>query len=509
MCLASAIRMHVLVGILGLCSPSWLGAQTEEDWQAAVLRGLYVRYLGSAPAESVPRRQQLDQVLRKVGLLLASSGATAVPSKDIAMLALLQSGELEPVPAGNDQRANPAITSVSPHQSLGVEGESKQQPRQPGPEDVIKGDEGLRQAQEQLAQLPLTERLVLTGDIATVLQAASVQGTPDLTSTVGRARLNLVLRALPESRKGYLGEGYFLVQLRAAGGPPDGSIVGGPLPFTSLNDIATDRSRFNESTSQGNLYIGRAFYQQRLELGNDYLVGRVGVIDLTDYFDTNLFANNEARQFVNSAFVNNAAYKAGISAPGFMAAYHRPIHHEWLEALVVRAGYAVSRIDRAFTSPVWSGELELQTRFHGRQGNWRIGASAANRADTGSLQGLHLSVDHWVADQVGVFGRYGVVSSGLGSLSFGPARQSYSGGVQVRFADREDRISAWSLGFSQTFGIPTGEPLASERVLETYYRWQWTRNISLTPDFQLVMGSGGRRTKGTQAVAAMRFNFSF
>jgi carbohydrate-selective porin OprB len=92
---------------------------------------------------------------------------------------------------------------------------------------------------------------------------------------------------------------------------------------------------------------------------------------------------------------------------------------------------------------------------------------------------------------------------------FGRARQSYSGGIQLRFVDQGDRVSAWSLGFSQTFGIETGDPLASERILETYYRWEWTHNISLSPDFQLVLGSGGRRSRGTQAVFGLRANFGY
>ncbi len=52
-------------------------------------------------------------------------------------------------------------------------------------------------------------------------------------------------------------------------------------------------------------------------------------------------------------------------------------------------------------------------------------------------------------------------------------------------------------------------PLASERVLETYYRWQLARNFSLTPDFQLVLGSGGRRSRGTHGILGIRMNFGF
>jgi hypothetical protein len=297
--------------------------------------------------------------------------------------------------------------------------------------------------------------------------------------------------------------------MRAAGGAFNSSPVGGPATFDAINDIATDRSGFNESTSRGNLYLSKAYYQQSLQIGSAQLLARAGILNLSDDFDTNLFANNEARQFLNAALVNSSAYKTGISAPGAVVSYQPSFERDWLTGVVLRGGYAVSRTERAFTSPVWSGEVELQTRLRGYEGHWRFGTTVGNRAGVGSIRGMYLNFDHWLTPSIGAFARYGLSNSSAGSLSFGPARQSYSGGVQLRFVDEEERVSAWSLGFSQTFGIPNGEDLASERVLETYYRWQWTRNIALTPDLQLIFGSGGRRSRATQPVFGLRLNFGF
>jgi carbohydrate-selective porin OprB len=75
--------------------------------------------------------------------------------------------------------------------------------------------------------------------------------------------------------------------------------------------------------------------------------------------------------------------------------------------------------------------------------------------------------------------------------------------------DQEDRVSAWGFGFSQAWGIEAQELLATERALETYYRWQLAENFSLTPDLQLVLGSGGRPTGGTHLVLGVRMNFGF
>jgi len=380
--------------------------------------------------------------------------------------------------------------------------------------DIAKGDEGFRQGVEQLAELPITERLVMTGDITSGFQAATVADAPSLTSAFGRARMNFVLQAMPASPGGTLSEGYFFMQMRAAGGPFDSAPVGGPSLFSSLNDVATDRSRFNEGTSRGNIFLAKAFYQQSMKLGEGELRGRAGIINLTDYFDTNLFANNEARQFVNSAFVNSAAFKTGISAPGVMAEYERPpwlFNPPWLDGIVLRAGYAVSSTERAFTSPLWTSELELQTTVKDLEGHWRFGGSFGNFADTGSVSEFHISVDQWLSGNFGVFGRWGITNDGPGSQTFGPVNQSYSFGVQRRFVDEQERVSAWAIGFSQAFPIEPSETddFASERVLETYYRWQLTRNVSLTPHFQLILGAGGLPSGGTHTVFGTRLFFAY
>ena len=176
---------------------------------------------------------------------------------------------------------------------------------------------------------------------------------------------------------------------------------------------------------------------------------------------------------------------------------------------MLRVGYAVSRTERAFTSPLWTTEAELRTVLGDYPGNWRIGMTLGNVAGEGGVRGIYLSADQWVTPRVGVFGRYGVGNSGPGSLVFGPVRNSYSGGIQWRFAREGRPDSALGFAFSQTFGINDGESFSSEKVLEAYYRWQVTRSFAVTPDFQLIFGSGGRSAEGTHGVAGARVHVSF
>jgi carbohydrate-selective porin OprB len=70
--------------------------------------------------------------------------------------------------------------------------------------------------------------------------------------------------------------------------------------------------------------------------------------------------------------------------------------------------------------------------------------------------------------------------------------------------DRDDQVSAWSIGFSQAFPTPGVENLVSEKVIETFYRWQITNNLALSPDFQLIFGSGGLTSRGVHTVYGVR-----
>ncbi len=509
-------------------------AQQSDPWEVQVLQSLCTKYVVTCPQTDLYQGEQdswLRQTAASLGTKLAASGSFSVPARDIAALALLLARQEEASrvrgqdhATGNAPKslASGSVASVSrddarpagkPQSEPGSGASAAGTPAASGSEtefaDINKGEEGFAQGVDLLARLPVSERMVITGDITSGVQAATVTGASNLTSTFGRVRVNFVTRAVPASTDGRFSEGYFFVQMRAAGGPFDTSAVGGPASFSPLNDVATDRSRFNEGTSRGNIYLAKAFYQQELRVGRDHIVGRVGIINLSDFFDTNEFANNEARQFLSSAFVNSAGYKSGISAPGFMGEYHRKINRDWLQGVILRTGYAVSRTERAFTSPIWTGEAELLTTVRGRSGKYRFGGTLGNVADIGAVNGMHFGFDQWLSRNVGFYGRYAWSNSGPGSVSLGPVKQSYSGGVQWRFVDEADRVSAWAFGLSQAFGIATDDPLATERVLETYYRWQLSQNFSLTPDFQLVLGSGGNQIAGTHVVMGMRMNFGF
>lgn len=512
-----------LGALLALGAATGLNAATsasDEAWRGDLVQQFCKTYLNPPEASA---DECLDLAASEIGRRLAEGGADGVPAKDVAVLALLLAERPQPAAASSPNQSAERTARDGESKEQAQDGEQAQAAAARDPQeeeeeqlgedaftDIGKGQEGYRQGVERLSQLPLTERMVVTGDITSGMQAATVSNKSDLTSTFGRVRVNFVSRAVPGSTDGRWSEGFFFVQMVAAGGPFDSSAVGGPTPFSAFNGVAISRSAFNEGEARGNLYLNKAFYQQQVKLGrNDSIRGRVGVIDLTDFFDVNEFANNEARQFLGDAFVNSPAFKAGISAPGLMGEYRRDVDRDWLDGLVLRTGYAVTRTARAFTSPIWTNELELQTRFGGRSGTYRFGGTLGNVPLEGAINGFHLSFDQWISDDMGVYARYANSNSGPGSLALGPVDQSFGGGVQLRFVDESEHVSAWGLGYSQSTGIQSEVRSPSERALETYYRWQVTSNFSLTPDLQLVFRSGGNRTGGTHGVAGFRMTFGF
>ncbi len=502
-CLCLSAGAHALAGSIAL-----------NQWQSDALEEICLKYLGESPSEAgtgADRVAWIDRLSKRIGDRLAKSGIAGVPAEDVALLALLQAK------AGGRTGAPPTASdtvAAEEESTLPLPGDERANDdgEHFGEEslaDVGKGQEGLRQGIEKLRELPISERMVVTGDVNAGIQALRVPDATDISTAFGRFRLNVVTRAVPRSGA-RRGPGYFFIQLRAAGGAFDSTSVGHPPAFSAFNDIATDRSRFNGGLARGNFYLGKAYFQQEFRFGEqlDYsLLTQFGVIDFSDFFDMNEFANNEVRQFLNSAFVNSSAYKTAIGAPGAVGDFRKSVDRDWLRGIAIRGGYAVARADRVFSSPIWSGEVELSTLLRDREGTLRFGGSAGNVAEAGGFGTFYTSADQWLSNNFGVFGRFVINTTGEGSRFFGPQRSSLSGGVQRRFVDADDHVSAWGIGFSRAWGIEADQPLQAETVIETYYRWQVTDNFALTPDLQIVNGAGG--ASGTHIVLGLRTNFGF
>ena len=188
----------------------------------------------------------------------------------------------------------------------------------------------------------------------------------------------------------------FFGSLKAAGGRgPDQTVrsnVGLNADAGSLQDTdGVDRVALSKA------WIGGNYFNQHLQTA-------VGKIDLTNYFDTNLAANDETSQFLSSAFVNNSALQQPGNGPGAIAFYDT--RKSWRLGVGIQnpsdSGFAVT------DHPYFITEAAYTTRFfQGYEGNYRLwGHLNGSRAHDN--KGFGISMDQVLFPTVTAFVRYGL-----------------------------------------------------------------------------------------------------
>jgi len=280
------------------------------------------------------------------------------------------------------------------------------------------------------------------------------------------------------------------------------------------------------------------WYEQIL---GESLIVRVGKVDLTGgfqcgdcpvSFDGNLYANDETRQFLNSALVNNPT----IPFPDYGLAalvYYNPIEW-WYASLGAADGQADVR------------ETGFNTTFHGEDyffaifetgivpqipsakgplpgayliGVWydpqdkeRFSTGGIRRDDTGFYVSFSQQIyreNSELADRqgLGAFARWGWADSEVNEVTnFWSAGAQYQGLIP----GRDDDVLA--VGLAQ--GIFTDEDAAgfntdAETVAELYYNAQLAGWVNLTPSVQYIARPAGNTSAGDAIVLGMRMQMTF
>ncbi|UCD57701.1 MAG: carbohydrate porin, partial [Candidatus Hydrogenedentota bacterium] len=172
--------------------------------------------------------------------------------------------------------------------------------------------------------------------------------------------------------------------------------------FHTVNDDA--------GNSESALEVTEAWYEHNF--WDDRVVLTAGKLDLTNYFDTNMVANDETVQFLNSGLVNSVA----VAFPEDNGAGVRLGIHpaDWVE---VGVGWAESDADweDIVNDGFGIAEVNLKPGFRGRAGNYRFYAWV-NGSDKEELDGdktdedgwgIGLSFDQNISDSLTVFLRLG------------------------------------------------------------------------------------------------------
>ena len=242
------------------------------------------------------------------------------------------------------------------------------------------------------------------------------------------------------------------------GSPPDREI-----PTINLLNAQTARLS-NNQLSLREAWIQTQVFDKRLSL-------TLGRVDLTNYFDHNAVANDEASRFINDALVNNPVLGLTTNGLGLVAVYDPKI------GLNAKLGVQQSKDDATSlsTARFVLGEVEYLARpFSLPEGHYRLWARQDNSTGTANT-GYGLSIDQKITPAVTLFGRYGrgFVGAVDGRMRF------VSGGIGFQAPLTFYPLDTWGIGYADT-KILTGPNANSERVAEGFYNFRLTGSLSLS-----------------------------
>ncbi len=294
--------------------------------------------------------------------------------------------------------------------------------------------------------------------------------------------------------------------------------------------------------------LGQAWYQATIPLpfggfkphSRENLELNFGKMDPFVFFDQNAAANDETRQFLNTAFVHNPLLDAGGDvgvdangfAPGFRASYYNYTNRPepWRISAGIFGSGQGARYSNFFASTlaIVQAEKTLQLAA-GLPGNyrlygWRNAAAPGFDGKSEKRAGWGASFDQRVGDEVTLFLRYGRQTRGdamrfarattfgaeiggsywdRGGDSLGVARARLRSSAQ--FSARSSTLDADSNGIPD-YGYVAG---ASEDVTELYYRYRINKQLEFTGDAQFVGHPAGNPDAGTARFLGARMQITY
>ncbi|MBI1819926.1 MAG: carbohydrate porin, partial [Nitrospirae bacterium] len=277
---------------------------------------------------------------------------------------------------------------------------------------------------------------------------------------------------------------------------PDGNTTG------TNNDVETwvnpESLNINEARYQG------SFFDQRLMIA-------FGHMDLTAYFDTNVYANKETFQFIAQNFNNNIAIDWGgdvnFFGPGLVVAYSPA---EWVTA--IGGWFHGGRLDSVlyqnfFKDPWLAGEIDFKPKAFGRPGNYRFmvwsqgtprcsfttdlpGSCTTGIPEGKKTQGFAVSFDQEINSVLGFWARYGTQDGSVAQFD-----QAFSIGAQM--TGEPIGRSNDTLGVAYGLTNPGGDYKAfsgksgGEHYFEVYYKFAAVPNaLEISPDIQYIKNPG-------------------
>jgi hypothetical protein len=252
---------------------------------------------------------------------------------------------------------------------------------------------------------------------------------------------------------------FFADVVGLSGNPPDNEIN----PLTLLNSYTARLSRQNELNLR-EAWIKTQLFRQKVDV-------TFGRLDLTNYFDNNVAANDETTQFLSDALVNNPALGLSSNGPGVAVVYEPYSSFNFKIGAQQSDPLATNLSESVFAL----AEIGYLARPFGLpEGNYRVWYRSDN--STGDQRtALGVSVDQKLTPNFTLFARYGTGEVGFDDIDF------WSVGLQVQNSLVLNPLDHWGIGYSRT-----ELALRAEDIAELYYNFHLTEKLRLSPHLQYV-----------------------
>ena len=278
--------------------------------------------------------------------------------------------------------------------------------------------------------------------------------------------------------------------------------------FSGLNADATG--------DDADLQISELWYEHSFRGGT--VVGTIGKLDITRWFDANAVANDETAQFLSDMFVNNLA----VEFPDYAYGVRLSMYPNELFEVHLGAVESDSDFEDIFDETFFIAEVGIKPGLFGREGAYRFYAwtnrdNHTEFRDIGDNHeegyGFGLSFDQQFTDNITGFARFGWQDEDVYEIE-----TSWSIGVQFAGAlwGREDDVFAMAFGRSD-FGDDYEDSLrdlgfgtnSAESLFEAYYSMKINDNITISPDIQVADGMLGMDNDDTVTILGVRAQLDF
>lgn len=279
-----------------------------------------------------------------------------------------------------------------------------------------------------------------------------------------------------------------------------------------------------------------------------------GKFSVVDIFDTNNYAHDPHRDFLNWAIIDSGAFDYAADAWGFT----NGAALEWTQSWwTLRSGiFELSNIpnstklDNSFSQYEWVNEIETRQEILGHPGKakllWyvnrgymgaysdavRLAQQSGEIPNTAlvrryaSRPGIAINLEQELAPDLGAFARASVNDGSKESFDFTEINKSVSAGIAlkgIRWHRPDDAvgIAAVMNGLSSDarryfsaggMGILIGDGrlnYGAERIAEIYYKRHIEKHLSLGIDYQHIDNPAYNRDRGPVSVLGLRIHADF